>query len=238
MSGIKVAIALVVKWCVRLLLGFIALSIAAVILFRFVPLPLSMVMAERQVSAWIHHDPFDLQYEWTPYNKLSANAKLAVIASEDQRFPFHHGFDTRQIRKSIDAWLSGDPLRGASTISQQTARNVFLWTERSWLRKGLEVWFTALIEVAWPKERILEVYLNVAEWDTGVFGLEAASRHYFGQPAGRLTIVQASRLAAVLPAPRDWSPVSPSARVQGRARWIRQQMNQLGGTLYLERLDE
>ncbi len=138
--------------------------------------------------------------------------------------------------KALDAWFSGDSLRGASTISQQTAKNLFLWTDRSWVRKGLEAWFTVLIELLWPKERILEVYLNIVEWDRGVFGLEAAAQHYFGVSADRLSEAQASRLAAILPNPREWSASRPSSYIVKRSQWIQRQMRQLGGSAYLERL--
>lgn len=141
------------------------------------------------------------------------------------------------MRRAWEASRSGARLRGASTISQQTAKNLFLWTGRSWLRKGLEAWFTVLIEALWPKQRILEVYLNIVEWDHGVFGLEAAAQHYFGVPADRLTEVQASRLAAILPNPRAWDAARPGPHAERRSQWIRQQMRNLGGPRYLERLD-
>ncbi|MCM5703892.1 monofunctional biosynthetic peptidoglycan transglycosylase [Larsenimonas salina] len=237
MSGIKTVATLLKRWLIRALLTFVVLSIALVLVFRVVPPPRSMVMLERQISASLESRPFTLNYQWRAYDALSDQAKLAVIASEDQRFPFHYGIDFKQIRASIDRWVDGGSLRGASTISQQTARNLFLWTGRSWVRKGLEVWFTGLIELLWPKQRILEVYLNIAEWDAGVFGLEAASQHYFNRSSSRLTPSQAARLAAVLPAPDAWSPVAPSARVSRRAVWIQGQMRQLGGTRYLETLE-
>ncbi|WP_226912457.1 monofunctional biosynthetic peptidoglycan transglycosylase, partial [Halomonas sp. 3D7M] len=161
-------------------LVFIVLSIALVLLFRFVPPPGSMVMVERKIQSWINSEPIDIQRQWRSWENLSSNAKLAVIAAEDQRFPQHRGFDLVELKRALKASLDGERLRGASTLSQQTAKNVFLWSGRSWARKGLEAWFTLLIELLWSKQRILEVYLNVAEWDTGVFGLEAAAGHYFG----------------------------------------------------------
>lgn len=216
---------------------FVGLSVLTVVLFRFVPLPWSSVMLERKIESWRSGEPLQLQYVWVPYERMSDQAKVAVIAGEDQRFPFHHGFDTQQMRLAFDAWLSGESLRGASTISQQTAKNAFLWSGRSWVRKGLEAWFTGLIELLWPKQRILEVYLNIAEWDRGVFGLQAAARHYYGVDAARLSAEQAAHLAAVLPNPLGWSPVRPTPRVAGRANWIRQQMRQLGGVGYLRQLE-
>jgi monofunctional glycosyltransferase len=220
----------------RTLLGFVVLSVSLVLLFRVVPVFGTMVMAERQVAAWIGGEPLEIRHRWQPWSALSDNAKLAVIAAEDQRFPMHHGFDVDEMRRAWEASRDGGRLRGASTISQQTAKNLFLWTGRSWVRKGLEAWFTLLIEALWPKQRILEVYLNIVEWDHGVFGLEAAAQHYFGVSADRLSVAQASRLAAILPSPLNWSASRPSAHVERRSGWIRQQMANLGGGAYLDRL--
>ncbi|HCA00998.1 monofunctional biosynthetic peptidoglycan transglycosylase [Vreelandella alkaliphila] len=217
-------------------LAFIVLSIALVLLFRFVPPPGSMVMVERKIQSWINSEPIDIQRQWRSWEHLSSNAKLAVIAAEDQRFPQHRGFDLVELKRALKASLDGERLRGASTLSQQTAKNVFLWSGRSWARKGLEAWFTLLIEMLWSKQRILEVYLNVAEWDTGVFGLEAAAGHYFGASGSALTERQASLLAAILPSPRTRSASRPDAQVERRSQWILQQMRNLGGVRYLERL--
>ncbi|PSJ23202.1 monofunctional biosynthetic peptidoglycan transglycosylase [Halomonas sp. ND22Bw] len=228
------------RWLARALglalLGGIGLSVLAVLMFRVVPVGGSMVMLERKVQAWRDGDALEIRQDWRPWSQLPDSAKLAVIAAEDQRFPEHHGFDLVELRRAVEASLNGGDLRGASTLSQQTAKNLFLWTGRSWVRKGLEAWFTLLIETLWPKERILEVYLNIAEWDDGVFGLEAASRHYFGVTASRLSNAQASRLAAILPNPRGWSASRPSGYVLQRSAWIRGQMRNLGGAAYLERL--
>lgn len=217
--------------------AFVGLSVLFVLIFRFVPVFGSMVMVERKVSSWFQGDNLVIEQHWEPWSRLSDNAKVAVMAGEDQRFPDHWGFDVAQIKRSLTNWSDGGNLRGASTLSQQTARNLFLWTGRSWIRKGLEAWFTVLLEALWPKQRILEVYLNIAEWDTGVFGLEAASQHYFGISAANLSVSQASRLAAILPNPRGWSASQPSAHVQQRATWIQRQMRQLGGTGFLQRLE-
>ncbi|WAM51265.1 monofunctional biosynthetic peptidoglycan transglycosylase [Vreelandella venusta] len=220
----------------RGVLAFVVFSIALVLLFRFVPPPGSMVMVERKIQSWINSEPIDIQRQWRSWEHLSSNAKLAVIAAEDQRFPQHSGFDLVELKRALKASLDGERLRGASTLSQQTAKNVFLWSDRSWARKGLEVWFTLLIETLWSKQRILEVYLNVAEWDTGVFGLEAAAGHYFGASGSALTERQASLLAAILPSPRTRSASRPDAQVERRSQWILQQMRNLGGVRYLERL--
>ncbi|MDR5860589.1 monofunctional biosynthetic peptidoglycan transglycosylase [Halomonas eurihalina] len=217
------------------LLGWVGLSVLLVLMFRVVPVAGSMVMVERKVEAWLAGESLDIRQQWRPWSQLADNAKLAVIAAEDQRFPSHHGFDFVELRRAVMASLKGSDLRGASTLSQQTAKNLFLWTGRNWVRKGLEAWFTLLIELLWPKERILEVYLNIAEWDNGVFGLEAAAQHYFGVSATSLTPAQASRLAAILPNPRGWSASRPGPYVLQRSNWIRGQMRNLGHA-YLERL--
>ncbi|MCL7939861.1 monofunctional biosynthetic peptidoglycan transglycosylase [Halomonas sp. ATCH28] len=220
----------------RTLLGFVVCSLVLVLLLRVVPVFGSMVMVERKVQSWVAGESLDIRHQWQPWQRLSDHAKLAVIAAEDQRFPLHHGFDFGEMRRAWEASRNGGRLRGASTISQQTAKNLFLWTGRSWVRKGLEAWFTLLIEALWPKQRILEVYLNIVEWDSGVFGLEAASRHYFGVAAEELSEAQASRLAAILPDPRGRDAARPGPQVERRSAWIRQQMRNLGGSGYLERL--
>ena len=224
-------------WAFKVVACWMVACIGLVVLLRFVPLPVSMVMLEKWGYGLVTGEPMALQHDWVPMEQISNNARLAVIASEDQKFPDHYGFDVDQIVKAIDARLAGERLRGASTISQQTAKNVFLWNGRSWVRKGLEVWFTILIEVIWPKERILEVYLNVAEWGPGVFGVEAAAEHHFNTDAANLSAYQASLLAAVLPNPIRFNAGKPSAYIQRRASWTRRQMNNLGMG-YLKRLEQ
>ena len=226
----------VLRWAALAGAAFIIVSIVAVMLLRHVPIHGSMVMLERKTEAWLSGERLSVQQQWRSWDVLADHAKLAVIAAEDQRFPNHRGFDLNEMRRAWEASRNGGRLRGASTISQQTAKNLFLWTGRSWLRKGMEAWFTLLLEALWPKQRILEVYLNIVEWDHGVFGLEAAGQHYFGVTAGQLSAVQASRLAAILPNPRAWDATRPGPHVERRSQWIRQQMRNLGGTRYLERL--
>ncbi len=221
-------------WLWRAVLGFAVLSVLLVLLFRQAPVFGSMVMVERKVHSWVAREPIDIQHRWRPWEALSDHAKLAVIAAEDQRFLEHQGFDLVEIRRAWQASRNGGRLRGASTLSQQTAKNLFLWSGRSWIRKGFEAWFTLLIEALWPKQRILEVYLNIAEWDSGVFGLEAAAQHYFGVSAERLSAAQASRLAAILPDPRGRDAARPSPGVVQRSAWIRRQMSNLGGVAYLQ----
>ncbi|MBV2134123.1 monofunctional biosynthetic peptidoglycan transglycosylase [Pseudomonas sp. MAP12] len=220
----------------KILLCCLAASVLLVLLLRWLPPPGSALMVERKVESWIDGQPIDLQRDWRPWAELPDDLKVAVIAAEDQRFAEHWGFDMTAIRAALAHNERGGSLRGASTLSQQVAKNLFLWSGRSWLRKGLEAWFTVLIETLWPKQRILEVYLNSAEWGTGVFGAEAAAQHHFGKGAPYLSSQQASLLAAVLPNPRDWSASRPSGYVQQRAGWIRRQMRQLGGSHYLNRL--
>lgn len=219
------------------MLWFAAGSALLVLVFRFIPPPGTMLMVERKVESWVDGKPIDLQRDWQSWDNISDDLKVAVIAGEDQKFSEHWGFDISAIRAAFIHNEQGGPIRGASTLSQQVSKNVFLWSGRSWLRKGLEAWFTALIEVFWSKQRILEVYLNSAEWDDGVFGAQAAAQHHFGVNARGLSRQQASLLAAVLPNPRNWSASRPSPYVLRRAGWIRQQMSQLGGDGYLVTLN-
>lgn len=221
------------KWLLILLL----LSLLPVLLLRWVPVPGSMLMAERWLEARQHQPELRLQQEWLPYRKIPDNIKMAVIAAEDQRFSSHYGFDLQAIQAAIEHNQRGGSLRGASTLSQQVAKNLFLWSDRSWLRKGLEVWFTAAIEALWPKQRILEVYLNIVEWDQGVFGIEAAAQQHFGISARYLSDQQAAQLAAVLPNPRNWSAANPPAQAWQRSNWIRRQARQLGGSHYLREME-
>ncbi|MNO82156.1 Penicillin-binding protein 2D [compost metagenome] len=220
----------------KYLLWFVAGSAALVLVLRWVPPPGTMLMVERKVESWFDGEPIDLQRSWRSWDELPDALKMAVIAGEDQKFAEHHGFDLPAIQKALAYNERGRSVRGASTISQQVAKNLFLWPGRSWLRKGFEAWFTLLIETFWSKERILEVYLNSVEWDSGVFGAQAAARHHFGVDASRLSRQQASLLAAVLPNPREWSASRPGPHVRQRAAWIRQQMVQLGSADYLRRL--
>ncbi len=221
---------------VKLLLYFMVATALLVLVFRWVPTPGTALMVERKIESWVEGQPIDLQRSWRAWEELPDDLKLAVIAAEDQKFAEHWGFDFPAIRAALRHNLQGRSVRGASTLSQQVAKNLFLWSGRSWLRKGIEVWFTGLIELLWPKQRILEVYLNSAEWGDGVFGAEAAARHHFGKGAPYLSRQQASLLAAVLPNPRQWSASRPNSQVNRRAAWIRQQMWQLGGSHYLNRL--
>ncbi|WP_447595510.1 monofunctional biosynthetic peptidoglycan transglycosylase [Aquipseudomonas campi] len=222
----------------KLLFWFAIGSALLVLALRWINPPGTALMVERKVESWIDGEPIALQRTWRPWRELPDNLKIAVIAGEDQKFAEHWGFDIGAIQQALAHNEQGGNLRGASTISQQVAKNLFLWSGRSWPRKGLEAWFTALIELFWSKERILEVYLNSVEWGDGVFGAEAAARKHFGVGAPYLSRQQASLLAAVLPNPRAWNPAKPGPYVSRRASWISQQMNQLGGSHYLNQLQK
>jgi monofunctional biosynthetic peptidoglycan transglycosylase len=178
-----------------------------------------------------------LHKDWVSYANISPNAPLAVMAAEDQLFPDHNGFDWKSIEKAL-AYNKRKPgrVRGASTISQQVAKNVFLWQGRSWIRKGLEVYFTFMIETLYSKQRILELYLNVAEMGEGVFGVEAASQRYFGKPAAKLSRAEAARLAACLPNPKKYTVKPLSSYVSRRSGWVLRQMNNLDGDPDVQRL--
>jgi len=218
-----------------LVLAWLALTWLVVLLLRFVPPWTSAMMMERQLGAWIHGEKdFRLRQHWVPWKQVSPWVPLAMVAGEDQKFPYHHGFDFDSIQDAMDAADDGRRLRGASTISQQTAKNLFLWNGRSFVRKGLEAYFTVLIELTWPKQRILEVYVNIAELGNGIYGVGTASEAYFHAAPAQLGPAQAARLAAVLPNPIRLHADRPSVYVQGRANWIQQQMNHLGGPAYIE----
>ncbi|MFL9814154.1 monofunctional biosynthetic peptidoglycan transglycosylase [Stutzerimonas sp. VN223-3] len=222
----------------KLLLWLAALSVLLVLVLRWVPPPFTALMVERKLESWSSGESIDLQRTWRPWKELPDNLKMSVIAAEDQKFADHWGFDIAAIRAAFAHNERGGSLRGASTLSQQVAKNLFLWSGRSWVRKGLEVWFTGWIELLWPKQRILEVYLNSVEWGSGIFGAEAAARHHFNVGAPYLSAAQASQLAAVLPNPREWNAGRPGPHVRRRAAWIRQQVRQLGGSHYLNSMRE
>jgi monofunctional glycosyltransferase len=191
-----------------------------------------MVMADRYLSS--ANDNFKLKQQWLSWDEIPKQAALAVVTSEDQLFPLHQGFDVEAIISVLKSLGSGKQMRGASTISQQVARNVYLWTGRSWIRKGFEAWFTLLIELAWGKQRILEVYLNIAEWGEGVFGLQAASQYHFGKSAIKLTPMQMALLASSLPSPLKYDPVKPDQHLRDKAKWNLKQQKRLGGVQWLE----
>lgn len=216
-----------------LAIAFVVASTMVVIALRWLPPPSTAFVIARRIDGWTGAEKrVPIRRDWVAQAQISPDMFLAVVAAEDQRFPDHHGFDLHAIEQALGDRERGK-VRGASTISQQVAKNLFLWSGRSWLRKGLEVWFTGLIELCWPKRRILEVYVNVAEFGDGVYGVQAASQQYFGRDAARLGSAEAARLAAVLPNPKHYSAARPGPYVQRRQQWIERQMRQLGGRSYL-----
>ena len=204
-------------------------------LFSMMPVPFSAVMIERQLGAWIQGNfGYVAHSDWVSMDEISPWMGLAVIAAEDQKFPDHWGFDVSAIEKALaHNERNENRIRGASTLSQQTAKNLFLWDGRSWVRKGLEAGLTLGIETVWSKKRILTVYLNVAEFGDGVFGVEAAAQRYFHKPASRLSLSEAALLAAVLPNPLRFKANAPSGYVRSRQAWIMRQMRQLGGESFM-----
>ena len=213
--------AVIARCAVAVLLVWLLGSVALVVTLRWLPPPTTAVMLEQRGSVRA------LAYAWRDRPRIAGTVARAVIAAEDQRFFEHHGFDFEQMQQAIDDYRAGEDLRGASTISQQVAKNLFLWSGRSFVRKGLEAYFTVLLEACWSKQRILEVYLNVAELGSGVFGVEAAARRFFGVHADALSAEQAALLAAVLPNPRRLRVDKPSAYVRERQAWILAQMKLL-----------
>jgi monofunctional biosynthetic peptidoglycan transglycosylase len=206
---------------VLVVLAWILVSAGAVLLLRTVDPPFTSVMLFEPGPVG------DLEFEWVDRDRIAWNAARAVMASEDQRFLAHHGIDFVSLDRAVEDFRGGDDLRGASTITQQVAKNVFLWNGRSLVRKAVEAYFAVLIELCWSKERILEVYLNVAELGPGVFGVEAASRRYFGSTASALGVEEAALLAAVLPNPKVLNAARPSDYVRERQAWIESQIQLL-----------
>jgi monofunctional biosynthetic peptidoglycan transglycosylase len=211
-----------------LLLGLLIVLLVPpglLLVYRFLPVPLTPLMVIRLAEGE------GLRQRWVPLDEVAPVLPQAAIAAEDNRFCAHSGFDWEELEGQIDALLAGARARGASTITMQTAKNLFLWPGRDFVRKALEAWLTPQIELLWPKRRIMEAYLNVAELGPGIYGAEAAARAYFGKPASALGAHEAALLAAILPNPRDWSPVRPTEYLERRARTIRTRIGQLGPML-------
>jgi monofunctional biosynthetic peptidoglycan transglycosylase len=227
--GLLVRCARALLWVI---LAWLALSIALVVALRWLDPPTSAFMLRERVVADAR-----VRHRWVDWSGISAHAKVAVIAAEDQRFPDHAGFDLASINDALEDMERGRRVRGASTISQQVAKNLFLWPGQSWVRKGLEAYFTVLIELLWSKQRILEVYLNVAELGRGVYGVGAASDAFFHKSPARLNASEAALLAAVLPSPKRMRVNAPSRYVRSRQQWIQNQMRALGGSSLLQRLE-
>lgn len=213
------------RFIFKFVLWFFVITIAWVFLYKFIPVPYTPLMAIRTIES---DGDFKIQHQWKSINNIAPALQLAVICSEDQNFISHTGFDYEAIKKARENNKSGKKLRGASTISQQTAKNVFLWPARSWIRKGMEAYFTFLIETLWSKERILEVYLNSIEMGNGVFGAQAASEYWFSKSADALTPRNAAAIAAILPNPTNYRAEPPTPYISGRINWILRQMQNYG----------
>jgi len=225
-----------VAWVVG---GFIAITFLMVLALRVIAPPTTAFILHGYWEAWQRHDNgWHADYRFVSYDRISRHLKLAVIASEDQKFAFHPGFDFEAIDQAVRERERGKRLRGASTISQQVAKNLFLWPGPSYVRKGLEAYLTVLIELLWPKQRILEVYLNIAEFGPGIYGAGAAAARLFHTTPGNLDPSQSARLAAVLPNPKRLHAERPSAYVLRREAWIIEQMGALGGAGYIRSLEK
>ncbi len=220
------------KWFWRIVwkaaMWFLIISVGLTVIYRFVPVVITPLMVIRLIEQTFDSEKeVLLRKDWVSLSQISKHAPQAVYAAEDQKFLDHKGFDIEAMEKAWENNKKGKRIKGASTITQQTVKNVFLWPSRSYLRKGLEAYFTVLVELLWSKERIMEVYLNVIEMGDGIYGIEAASNTFFNTSAAKLTRNQAALIAAVLPNPRRWSPAKPSAYILSRQAWILRQMNNL-----------
>jgi len=216
------------KFIWKSMLWFFILSIGLTILYRFVPIPITPLMVIRLgEQAADEKKEMRLYKDWVPMSKISKNASQAVYGAEDQKFLDHYGFDLEAMQKAWKGNKKGKQIKGASTITQQTVKNVFLWPARSYVRKALEAYFTVLVELIWSKERIMEVYLNVIEMGEGIYGIEAAAQTYYNKPAAKLNRSQSAMIAAVLPNPRRWTPARPTPYIVRRQGWILRQMNNL-----------
>ncbi len=226
-----------VKIILKSFVGFFFITAFVVLLFKWINPPTSSIMIQRKISALFEGKKKQvILNEWVGYNSISKYMALAVIASEDQNFPNHFGFDVEQIEKAIKKSQRGGRLRGASTITQQVAKNLFLWEGKNFIRKGIEAYFTVLIELLWSKQRILEVYLNITEMGDMIFGIRAASEIYFHKPPSKISAEQAALIAATLPNPIRFSAKHPSGYIIRRTFWILAQMKSLGGVSYLKNL--
>ncbi len=224
------------SWFWKALKYFFGGSIALVFITKWLPIFVTPTMIDRKFGAIFDGKDSEIHYDWTPYEDISKEMALAVVSSEDQQFPNHFGFDFKAMNNAFSHNLRGKRIKGASTISQQVAKNVFLWQGRSYVRKVLEAWFTVLIEIIWGKERILEVYINVAEMGKMTFGAEAAAMRFYGHSAQSLSRTEAARIAAVLPNPIRFSVAKPSGYVLRRTGFIARQMRGLGGKAYIAEL--
>lgn len=222
------------KWIIKLTIFFFVGSIISTILFRWIPIPVTPLMLIRCGQQVINGEKLKLYKDWVPLEEISPNLQLAIVICEDQEFLNHYGFDVEGIKKAIKSNSKGKRLRGGSSISQQTAKNLFLWNGRNFIRKGLEVYFTLLIETFWSKERILEVYLNIAEMGDGIYGAQEASRYYFRKNASELKRGEAASLAVIMPNPRKYKVNHLGPYLQKRKEWTINQMKYWGYKLDFE----
>ncbi|HLV70210.1 MAG TPA: monofunctional biosynthetic peptidoglycan transglycosylase [Xanthomarina sp.] len=220
------------RFIFKLILGLFILSIAMVFLYKWVPVPATPLMVIRSVENFQDDKPIFWKHDWVSIEEISKNLQLAVICSEDQNFLIHNGFDVEAIEKAYQDNKKGKRIKGASTISQQTAKNVFLWPQRSWLRKGFEVYFTFLIETIWSKERIMEVYLNSIEMGPNIYGAEAAVAYWYKKPASKLSQYEAASIAAILPNPLKFKANPATNYIERRKNWIVKQMGYFGKLEY------
>ncbi|MBN2869183.1 MAG: monofunctional biosynthetic peptidoglycan transglycosylase [Flavobacteriaceae bacterium] len=226
----------VFRFLLKCCVWFVILTVLWVVIYRYVPVYYTPLMAIRSFENTKKNSTF--KHTWVNIEDISIHLQKAVICSEDQKFLIHNGFDIEAIEKAYENNKKSKRIKGASTISQQTAKNVFLWPSRSWLRKGLETYFTFLIEKLWSKERILEVYLNSIEMGNGVYGAEAAAKHWFGTSAKRLNINQATAIAAILPNPRRYKAQPATPYISNRKQWIIKQMGFYGPLKFPKKNDE
>lgn len=227
---------LIIKAVFKFLLLMFLSSVIIVFLLRWINPITSSVMVQRQIQSIFNGDFDYIKYSWIDYDNCSPYLPIAFVAAEDQNFPEHFGFDVREIKKALKQYERGRRIRGASTITQQVAKNLFLWEGKSFIRKGIEAYFTVLIELLWDKKRILEVYMNIAEFGDMIFGVKMASLAYYKKLPAKVSPAQAALLAAGLPNPKRYSVLKPSGYVRGRQNWILKQMNSLGGPDYLKEL--
>ncbi|MGK7370719.1 MAG: monofunctional biosynthetic peptidoglycan transglycosylase [Candidatus Halalkalibacterium sp. M3_1C_030] len=228
----------VAKIIAAAIISFIYISFLSVLLLKWFNPPTSSFILQRHIEAyWNNNSDLEIKYEWVNWKQISPYVKVAAITSEDQRFADHWGLDMDAIEKAIDEHQKGESLRGASTITQQTAKNLFLWPGQSFIRKGVEAYFALLMEALLSKKRILEIYLNIAEFGNGVYGVKVASESYFNTQAANLDMIESALMVTALPSPRRYNLADPSPYMINRRNWILQYMFYLGNTEYLKKLE-
>ena len=216
-------------------LAFTVLTVMQVKIFSHINPPTTAFIQKERIERFFAGDRSRVRYHWRSYQEISEYLPISMVAAEDQRFPTHLGFDLAAIKAAFKHNEQSKSVRGGSTISQQVAKNLFLWPERGWIRKGLEAWYTLWIELLWSKQRILEVYVNTAQFGDGIYGAEAAAQYFFGKPAKKLTAWECAKLAAVLPSPTRYNAKLPGDYVLARAMWIEKQVARLDGANYLKK---